>query len=619
VPRIPLIALALVLIPLAAAAEIIPFDSDRWVLANGEVVEHLGREGLIGSAYLPNVAFENGVIEYDVAVDGSRSYPGVRFRAASQFAYENVYIRPHVPNRPDALQYTPAFRGVAGWQLYNGPGFTAAIDIPQDEWIHVRLEILGQRGRVFIGDAETPALVIDDLKHPAAPGSIAIQSAPNRSAVFSNFSVTATDDLDFGPSPRPVHPRGLVTEWELSQTFRNTDVDMEVYPGEALPEPLEWRTVPTEPNGLLDIARHAPRMVNGEADLIFARVFLDAEHDEIRKFDLGYSDYVCAFLNGRPVFTGNSAYRSRDETFTGVVGLHDTLHLPLESGRNELLLAVVESFGGWGLMGQDRSDDYLHDGLAQRWRLDTGNRLPESALYDPERELLYVTQYFTGGNEFISRVSLDGEMLDRRWLEGLNRPTGLIIHDGRLWAVDRRNLVAIDMDTAEITDTHPIPGARFPNDVAFDDAGRAYVSDTFGHCIHRFDDGTWEVWFEGDEIAEPNGLLWHDARLYYGNQGDGCLKCADPADRSVRTVACFGDDSNVDGLRAAGDGALLTTDFRGRVFHVSAGGEVTTILDTTASGAKCADLEYIPEKGLIVVPGLYDNMLTAYDFAGLDP
>jgi len=609
--------LLLAAVSTTAGAEIIPFDSDRWVLFNAEITEHLGVECLIGSAFLPDVMFVDGVIEYDIAVDGSRSYPGIRFRARDRFNYENFYIRPHVPGRPDAMQYTAAFNGVAAWQLYSGPGFTAAVDIPTGEWIHVRLEIAGNRARVFYGDDPEPALLIDDLKHPAAPGSVAISSRRDRSACFANFSVTGTDTLDFGPPPRPVHPRGLVREWELSQPYRATDADMEVYPGDPLPEPIVWTTVTAEPNGLLDIARHVPRSINGEADLVFARVHLDAERDEIRRFSLGYSDYVCAFLDGRPLFSGNSAYQSRDETFTGVVGLYDTLHLPLRAGRNELLLAVVETFGGWGLMGQDNADDYFHPGLEERWRLDVGNRLPESALYDPDRDLFYVTQYFRGGNEYISRVSLDGEVLDDEWLTGLNRPTGLIIHDGRLWAVDRRNLVEIDMDAAAIVASHPIPGATFPNDVAFDDAGRAYVSDTRRHCIHRLVDGAWEVWLEGDEIDQPNGLLIDGGRLLYGNQGDGCLKAVDLDDREVRTLACFGDDSNVDGLRAAGGGAFLASDYRGRVYHVGRDGEVTTVLDTTASGAQSADFEYLPGRGLLVVPGLFDNRLTAYHFDGM--
>ena len=37
----------------------------------------------------------------------------------------------------------------------------------------------------------------------------------------------------------------------------------------------------------------------------------------------------------------------------GLIGLDQTsISLPLQKGRNELLLVIVDSFGGWGLMGQ---------------------------------------------------------------------------------------------------------------------------------------------------------------------------------------------------------------------------------------------------------------------------
>lgn len=603
---------AILLTSLPSSAEIIPFDSDRWVLFNAEIVDHLDRQALIGSAYLPNVGFENGIIEFDVATDGRRGYPGIRFRVRSQLECEKFYFRPHVPDRPDALQYTPMFAGVAGWQLYSGPGFTAAAPIPTDEWIHVRVEIMGQRARVYFGDGEEPALEIHDLKHETVAGPVVIESARNLGACFANFSVTKSDDLDFGPERNPVHPRGLVTDWDLSQPLRATDADAEIYPDADLLASLEWKTVPTEPNGLLDIVRHATRSLNGETDLIYAKTTLVAEEDETRKFTFGYSDLVTVFLNGEIMFTGNSAYRSRDETFSGIVGLFDSLHLPLAAGENELMFCVVENFGGWGLMGQDNSADFLAPGVESAWTLPTGNRVPESALYDPERELIYVTQYFRGGNEFISRLGLDGEYLDFEWVSGLQRPTGLCLHDGFLWVVDRQHLVQVDPDNGEILDKRILPEPGFPNDVAFDAGGTAYVSDTRRHLIYRCDTDTCVVWHEGDSISQPNGLLMDGDRLLFGNQGDGCLKAVSLDDGSVATVACFGDDSNVDGIRPDGKGGWIVSDFNGRIFQVTGEGEVQELVNTTASGAFAADLDYIPEMGLMVVPGLYDNRLSAY-------
>jgi hypothetical protein len=74
---------------------IIPFESDRWEKKNAREAEFLGRKCLMGIATLKDLAFENGVIELDLAVTGERSYPGVIFRAQTQDDYERIYIRPH--------------------------------------------------------------------------------------------------------------------------------------------------------------------------------------------------------------------------------------------------------------------------------------------------------------------------------------------------------------------------------------------------------------------------------------------------------------------------------------------------------------------------------------------
>ena len=47
-------------------------------------------------------------------------------------------------------------------------------------------------------------------------------------------------------------------------------------------------------------------------------------------------------------------------------------------------------------------------------------------------------------------------------------------------------------------------------------------------------------------------------------------------------------------------------------FMISPDGKTTEILNRTAPGRFCADLAYVPEKELLVIPSLYDNRVTAY-------
>jgi hypothetical protein len=57
---------------------------------------------------------------------------------------------------------------------------------------------------------------------------------------------------------------------------------------------------------------------------------------------------VTVLLNGRPLYSGDDAYQSRDYRFLGSIGWYDSVYLPLVEGRNELVMAVSEAFGGWG-------------------------------------------------------------------------------------------------------------------------------------------------------------------------------------------------------------------------------------------------------------------------------
>jgi hypothetical protein len=65
--------------------------------------------------------------------------------------------------------------------------------------------------------------------------------------------------------------------------------------------------------------------------------------------DFGFSDRAVVDLNGRALYRGDDTYRSRDYRFLGSIGYWDSLYLPLEAGENELVAAVSEHFGGWGV------------------------------------------------------------------------------------------------------------------------------------------------------------------------------------------------------------------------------------------------------------------------------
>jgi sugar lactone lactonase YvrE len=488
--------------------------------------------------------------------------------------------------------------------------------IPAKAWIHLKLEVSGTQARVYLNNAEQPGLVVHELKHGVSTGSIGIFSQKDRNAIFSNFQYRADNSLTFPPPPAPAAPPGILSEWRLSQPFPAGGVDMELSPDAQGLTDIRWQTVRSEPSGLVDIARYHKR-TGREPDCVIAKTTITAEEAGVKKLLFGYSDLVSLFVNGRLLFMGNSAYRQRDPSFLGAVGLHDAVYLPVKKGENELLLMIMESFGGWGFICQDGRAVYQDPGLRSSWKTGAVFSVPESVTYDTARQVLYVSNFDAynmgpGGRQFISKVALNGQVEALKWVTGLNNPTGLDVYKDKLYVAERGNLVEIATETGAILNRYPAPGSVFLNDVAVDASGGIYLSDSGKHVIYKFAGGAFEEWLKGSEILRPNGLHVHGGRLIVGNNGDNAVKAVNLSDKKIVTLARLG-PGTIDGIKADRAGHFLVSHWEGKIYRLTPAGEVTRILDTTVPEINNADFEYVEDKNLIVIPTFLSNTLMAYE------
>jgi len=607
------LAVATVLLA-SASAESVSFESDAWVVRGGQVLEHDGRQCLTGFAYLDGVDLESGVVEVDLLASGARSYPGIVFRMEGDGEYELVYVRPHRAGMyPDAVQYSPSTNGISSWQLCNGDGFTAPVDLADSEWTHLRVEFAGEQARFFVGDDPSPALHIKNLRRGAGGGSVGLRCPDDGSAFFADFSYRADDSLGFDPIPPEETAPGTITEWRISPAFPMDRVDLELPPEEQDVGGLEWEEVTSELSGLLDIGRYRGR-TGSLPDCVFVTATLNSEEEETLRMELGYSDAVSVFLNGRLLFTASNAYQQRDPTSLGIIGYHDAVYLPLDVGENIVSFIVTESFGGWGLMARDGDASFEAPGIEQAFEVE--NLLtPEAVLYDPDRGVAYVSNYDiyqrSPVGQYVTKLKADGTVEELQWVGGLAMPTGMALHGNTLYIVERRALVAVDVESGAILERAPIPGAAFPNDVTVDGDGVVYVSDTAGSTIYRLADGEFQVWLSGGEISAPNSVLVHDGVLLIGNGGDSCLKAADLATGEVTTVARF-HDGNIDGIAVHRDGDYLVSHWAGKIYRVTPDGEVAKLLDNTVTGVNAADFGYDPEENVLFAPTFFDDRVVAY-------
>ena len=347
----------------------VPADSPRWNLqGEAKVAEYLGRKCLLldgGAAVLKDFEMRDGVIDVDVATPASRGFFGFQFRIVDDGATaEWVYLRQHKSGLPDAMQYTPVFNTGANWQIYNGPGFTGAVDIPKDVWFHLRLEVAGAQARLYVKDMDRPALVMNDLKSGVQKGELALHVLIG-ATYFSNFEVKTTPDAAW-ERRLPAMPRGTLTRWSLSPSYDALGRNLEAPLSRSERDAIRWQAVEAEPPGFVVINRYreSPHLrVSFAGDfskrlepqpgmkVVYARTTIDSDRDQVKKLYLGYSDDVSVFLHGKILFRGRSAQYFRDPGFLGIVNPeNDAVYLPLKKGSNELLLAVSELGGGWGFI-----------------------------------------------------------------------------------------------------------------------------------------------------------------------------------------------------------------------------------------------------------------------------
>jgi len=365
-----LVAMLLLLSASAAAqgVENVPFTSDRWQFSGSEspVVLFKGEEALRmqgGQAWLEDVNFSTGTIEFDIAFSDTRGFQGVRWNVQDRRNYEEFYLRSHLSGKPDANQYTPVVSAVSAWQLFHGPGYSAPT-VYSDTWMHVRIVVAEEIGEVYI-DADTSAFTFR-LKGGWDSGGMGVYASNLNVAYFANFAYRQGRGAVRGsPVVYQEVASGTVLEWRVSNPFTDEDLP----PGSQLSgstlDRREWQTLTAEEKGITNLARAA---VGKEGRTALARITINASREQVTPVRFGYSDRVSVYLNRALLYKGDNTYASRDYRYLGTIGYFDELPLSLRSGRNDLVFMVSEGFGGWGVAATFPETDGLSfdDGVVKQ-------------------------------------------------------------------------------------------------------------------------------------------------------------------------------------------------------------------------------------------------------------
>lgn len=247
-----------------------------------------------------------------------------------------------------------------------------------------------------------------------------------------------------------------------------------------------------------------------------------------------------------------------------------------------------------------------------KWSTQPVLKTPESVLYYAKTHQVFVSNIngnpsVKDGNGFISLLSPNGNIIKLHWATGLNAPKGSYIYGGYLYVSDVDRVARIDLKHPDKINFFPAPEAKFLNDVVADAKGNIYITDTQLGALYKLEKGYAGIWIQSPLLKGANGLAMENGMILLGAQGH--LLQIDPKSKSVKILV--DNPGGIDGLVPLGDHRYLVSDWAGKIQIISPGKKPVVVSNTTEQKINAADLGYIPDQHLVMIPTFFNNRVVA--------
>ena len=156
-------------------------------------------------AVIDGPAFGSGVIEAEIAgvpapgaPESARGFVGIAFRVRDDLrTYDAFYLRPTNGRADDQERRNHAVQYIShpDWPWFRlrketPSRYEAYVDLVPNAWTKIRIEVRGERARLYVHGQEQPTLVVNDLKSGAqGKGAVALWLDRGTLAHFRNLSV----------------------------------------------------------------------------------------------------------------------------------------------------------------------------------------------------------------------------------------------------------------------------------------------------------------------------------------------------------------------------------------------------------------------------------------------
>ena len=156
-------------------------------------------------AVIDGLDFANGIIEAEIAGalapnagEGARGFVGIAFRLRDDMkTYDAFYLRPTNGRAEDQERRNHAAQYIShpDWpwsrlRKETPSRYESYVDLVPGAWTRVRIEVRGDRARLYVHGQKEPTLIVNDVKTGAeGKGAVALWVGPGTVAHFRNLTV----------------------------------------------------------------------------------------------------------------------------------------------------------------------------------------------------------------------------------------------------------------------------------------------------------------------------------------------------------------------------------------------------------------------------------------------
>ncbi|WP_372364969.1 hypothetical protein [Candidatus Uabimicrobium sp. HlEnr_7] len=284
--------------------------------------------------------------------------------------------------------------------------------------------------------------------------------------------------------------------------------------------------------------------------------------------------------------------------------------------------------------------DESQNSLPIIWESSTALQTPESSHYSFKHKAIFVSNMAGGPTDKIGKTkgykggwiqkirynkNNTFEIEAEKWVTVLNSPKGIHVSGDYLWVATVDSVIGIHIPTVEKKITIPIVGAKCLNDIAISTTGTLYISDVFSGNIYKIDNPRdikfrkVEVFAKSPDIEVVNGLLFSNdyliaggmGNLYRGGNKKGNFISINTIDK--KSDILIPELGMIDGIELDNDNNYIVSEFSQNVIYKIKNGHKTKLLSLPGEGT--ADLGFIKESNLLIVPKLMKNKITIYDYS----